>query len=65
MPTKKEYEATVTLKDMQTKMYTWWWPVGSKYIVYLNIWNKKEKPTKVACRRMKYTKSQLTYKDMG
>jgi hypothetical protein len=33
----------VTLKDLQTKLYTWRWPVGPKHVVHLNICNKEKR----------------------
>jgi hypothetical protein len=38
-PTKGPATVAVTLKDLQTQLYTWRWPVGPKHVVYLNVCN--------------------------
>jgi hypothetical protein len=63
-PKGEQMVAAITLKDLQTKFYNWWWPVGPKRIMYLNIRNKKEKPIKVVCGRIKYTNSKISYENV-
>lgn len=48
-------------RDIQTKWYTWRWPVGPKHLVHLNINIKEEEetPTSTWRRWMKHTRSQF------
>jgi hypothetical protein len=42
-PKKEPAAVAVNLKDLQTKLCTWRWPVGPKLVAYLNICNEKQK----------------------